>query len=468
LRYENQNNISSDFNFAPRLTFAWSPMFGGQKKQPPATDNKDSAQAKPATPPKPAPPKQPKTVVRGGIGIFYNRISEDLILQTLRFNGVNQKQYVVTDPSVLDLFPAVPAINLLDAFAQPQTRRFLSADLAPNYSLRGSLGVEHQVSKHFRFEVNYSYGRTLRSLRSVNINAPLAGTFNPAVPTSGVRPLGQSAGNILEYESNGRSRYDNISFNTSGTFKKISFWATYVWSKTRSTDSGTSGSSFDPYDFSHEWGRANFDIRHRFYSSASYQTKSGWSVNTFIVANSPPPFNITTGHDANGDTFFTERPAFATDVNKPGVIFTPFGALDPNPTPGKRIIPRNFGVGPGFLSVNFGLSRTIKFGRPIPPKTPPPAAAGNVVTTATPAAAAPAGSGKPLAKPPVQRPYSLVISIYANNAFNHNNRGNPVGNMASPYFLKSTGTAGTFFFGPGGFAGPGGNRQISLRVRLSF
>ena len=40
--------------------------------------------------------------------------------------------------------------------------------------------------------------------------------------------------------------------------------------------------------------------------------------------------------------------------------------------------------------------------------------------------------------------------------------------LASPYFLKSTGTSGLFFFGPGGGGGTGGNRQITLRVRLSF
>jgi len=61
-------------------------------------------------------------------------------------------------------------------------------------------------------------------------------------------------------------------------------------------------------------------------------------VNTFIIANSGPPFNIITGHDTNGDTFFTERPAFATDLNKPGVIVTPLGAFDPNPSPGQTII----------------------------------------------------------------------------------------------------------------------------------
>lgn len=467
LRYENQNNINSNSNFAPRVGFAWSPMFGGTQKPSATTANKDAAQAKAGVPAKSAAPKQPKTVVRGGIGIFYNRISEDLILTAERFDGLNQKQFVITDPSVLDLFPAVPSITLLDAFAQPQTRRLLSNELAPNYSLRGSVGIEHQFSKDFRFEVNYSCGRTLRALRTVNINAPLGGTFNPAFPTSGVRPLGQSAGNILESQSNGRSRYDNISVNTSGTLKKIGFWATYVWSKTRSLDNGTSGSPFDPYDFSNEWSRANFDIRHRFYANASYQTKSGWSVNTFIVGNSGPPFNITTGKDTNGDTFFSERPALATDLNKSGVIFTPFGVLDPNPTPGQRIIPRNFGEGPGFMSVNFGLSKTIKFGRAIPPKSPPPSATGAVVTM-TSAGAPPTGGDKPPAKPPVQRPYSLLISLYANNAFNRNNRSNLVGNMASPYFLKSTSTSGIFFSGPGGFGGSGGNRQISVRVRLSF
>lgn len=467
LRYENQNNISSDLNFAPRVGFAWSPMFGGKKEQPRV--NADAAQTKPTEPAKPAKPeapKQPKTVVRGGFGIFYNRISEDLILTAERFNGINQRQFVVTDPSVLNLFPLIPPISLLDAFAQPQTRRLLSDELAPNYSLRTSVGVEHQVSRNFRFEVIYSHSRTLRNLRTVNINAPLGGTFNPAVSTSGVRPLGQSAGNILESQSNGRGRFDSVSFNTSGTFKKIGFWATYFWSKTRNLDNGTSGSPHDAYDFRNEWGRANFDIRHRFYANASYQTKSGWAVNSFVIASSGQPVNITIGKDTNGDTFFSERPAFATDLSKPGVVVTPLGALDPNPTFGQQIIPRNFGEGPGYFSVNVGLSKTIKFGRAIPPKAPPNAAAGAVVTTT--GAAPPVSGDKAPAKPPVQRPYSLLISLYANNAFNRNNRSNLVGNMASPFFLRSTSTSGIFFSGPGGFGGSGGNRQLSLRVRLSF
>ncbi len=272
--------------------------------------------------------------------------------------------------------------------------------------------------------------------------------------------MGQSAGNILENQANGRSRFNSLNVGFNGKVAKVDFWTYYSLNHSRSSDNGTSGSPFDPYDFSNEWGRAAYDIRHRFFGGANYQTASGFSVNTFLIANSGAPFNIITGHDTNGDTFFSERPAFATDLNKPGVIVTSLGAFDPNPVVGQRIIPRNFGRGPSFFSVNVGLGKTIKFGRAIPAKAPPAGANGNIVTTA--------GSQKPPAKPQVQRPYSLSFSIYASNALNHTNRGAPIGNMASPYFLKSNGNSAIFFFGPGGSGGSGGNRQVSVRVRLSF
>lgn len=461
LRYENQTNISSNSNFAPRIGFAWSPSFGSKKVTPPATDSKNPAAAKSATPPKPAMPSQPKTVIRGGIGIFYNRISEGTILNARRFNGLNQKQFVVSDPAVLDLFPSIPGIAQLDAFAQPQTRRLLAADLAPNTSLRASINVEHQLPYKLRLNLGYSHGRTYHAGRTLNINAPLAGTYDPTAPSSGVRPLGNAAGNILESRSNGRQIYNSLNVGLSGTVQKISFWSGYSLNKTKASDSGTSGSSFDPYDFSQEWGRSSFDIRHWFNAGASYQTRSGFGVNMFMIYNSGAPFNITTGKDTNGDTFFTERPALATDLTKPGVIVTPLGAFDPNPVAGQRIIPKYSGQGPSFFSVNIGISKTFKFGPAIQSKTPPPAVNAGVVTAT--------GSQKPPPKPQIQRPYSLSFSIYASNALNHPSRGNLTGNMASPYFLRSNGSTGIFFSGPGGFGGgSGGNRQITLRARLSF
>ena len=66
----------------------------------------------------------------------------------------------------------------------------------------------------------------------------------------------------------------------------------------------------------------------------------------------------------------------------------------------------------------------------------------------------------------MQRPYSLTFSVSVNNLFNRNNQGSPVGNMASPYFLKSASASNNFFFGQG--SGSGGNRTITLRLRLGF
>ena len=108
LRYENQSNIDSRYNFAPRIAFAWSPVFGSKKTAAaPATKTTTPAAATGATPAPaaPAPPGPPKLVFRGGVGIFYNRISEDVTLQATRFDGTNQQQFLVTTPTVLDLFP---------------------------------------------------------------------------------------------------------------------------------------------------------------------------------------------------------------------------------------------------------------------------------------------------------------------------------------------------------------------------
>ena len=464
LRYENQTNIDSNTNFAPRLGFAWSPVFGGKKMQPAntPTDTKTappapggSAQTANANPPK-APAGPPKTVIRGGVGFFYNRVSEDLTLQSLRFNGITQQQFLVTDTDVLNLFPLVPPVALLDAFAQPQTRRVLSDELDPSRSFRAILAVERQLTKTVKLTATYSHSHNINTQRSVNINAPLGLTFIPGQPTSGDRPLGASAGNIMQYQSTGRSIGNSLNLNLNGNVKKINFWGGYSLSKARSTDGGTSGSPFDAYDFTNEWARSNFSALNFLYAGGYYQGPHGISLNLFMVGTSGQPFNITTGRDTNGDTAFSERPAFANDLTKPGVVVTPLGAFDPNPTPDQQIIPRNFGRGPGFFSVNLSFEKVFKFGQAIEPKTPP---APPKTTDAT----APV---KPQPKPPVQRPYTLGFSVYASNLFNRTNKAAPVGNMASPYFLKSQSGSNMFVFGPGG--GSGGNRLVNVRVRFNF
>ena len=379
-----------------------------------------------------------------------------MTLQATRFDGITQQQFVVTDPTVLNLYPLVPPVSILEAFEVPQTRRVMSDELNPSRSFRAMFSAERQLTKTIKLSATYSYAHTVDTLRSVNINAPIGGTFIPGIPTSGVRPLGSSAGNVLQYQSTGRTVGNSLNINLNGNMKKVNFWGGYSLSKQRNTDGGTSGSPHDAYDFTHEWARSNFSALSFIYMGGYYQGPHGINLNLFSIGSSGQPFNITTGRDTNGDTAFTERPAFATDLTKAGVVVTPLGAFDPNPAPGQEIIPRNFGRGPAFLSVNLGVEKVFKFGTAIEPKAPP------TQPKVTDAAASP----KPQPKPPVQRPYTLGFSVYTSNLFNRTNKGVPVGNMASPYFLKSASGSNMFIFGPGG--GSGGNRLITLRVRFSF
>jgi hypothetical protein len=167
------------------------------------------------------------------------------------------------------------------------------------------------------------------------------------------------------------------------------------------------------------------------------------------MAFSGSPFNITIGRDINGDTLFTERPAFATDLTKPGVVVTRFGAFDPNPVAGQGIIPRNFETGPSFFTTNLRISKTWGFG--------------GERALAGAGAGGQTGGGDDSGGT-TQR-YNLTFSVNIQNLLNNVNLAAPVGNLSSPLFGQSTSTAGRFGFGG---AQAAGNRTIEALVRFSF
>jgi hypothetical protein len=184
------------------------------------------------------------------------------------------------------------------------------------------------------------------------------------------------------------------------------------------------------------------------------------TFNPFVIYSTGRPFNIITGRDANGDGLFTERPAFATAQTDPANLRqTSFGDFDLAPAPGQELIPRNYGMGPGFFSVNMGISRSFSFGDvPGPAKAAaPPAAAGG-------AQPAPAGANKQGSGPAPEKRYTVTFSVNIQNLLNHTNLTNPIGNLSSPLFGQSISTAG-------GFGGPGsnaGNRRMQVQVRFGF
>lgn len=398
LRYEAQSNIDDKVDLAPRLSFAWAPGAG-------------------------APGKPPKTVIRGGAGIFYSRFGDNLTLDALRYNGANQRQFIVTNP---DFYPHVPTAFELASAALPPTVRRIAPDLKTPYVLGTSLSAERQLPHDTTISLAYIFKGARQLLRSRNINAPLPGTFNAAVPGSGVRPLG-NVGNIFVFESGGIYNDHTLVFSFNSRLnKRTSAFMRLGWSKENSDTEGPYSFSADPYDFSSEYSKAANDRRVFFTGGGNYNGPWGLSFSPFVMAFSPNRFNIITGVDSNGDGVLTERPAFANDLSKPGVVRTPFGDFDPNPGPGQRIIPRNYGEGAKLVQVNLRVSKNFNFG--------------NV--------------GGTNGRPPEKR-FHLSTYAQVQNLLNTTNRGSIVGNLGSPRFGQS--------FGITNFP-----RRIEMGVRLGF
>src|SRR5689334_17140492 len=473
LRYENQDNIDSNFDFAPRIGFAWQP--GGP---------------------------QSKTVVRGGYGIFYDRVSENLTMTALRLNGINQQQFTVLNP---DFFPTIPTVDQLLAFSVPGTVYQLQKGIEAPYTMQSVMSVERQLPHNFTVATSYINVRTLHVLRTVPLNAPLPGTFIPNVPNSGIHPLNcadfiptdvnpSPTCNIFEYESSGRYNQNQfiVNFN-SRLHRNASLNAYYVLGFAKSDTDGAGSFPANPYDFSTEYGRASGDIRHRFVMSGTFRVPWGISLNPLIFIQSGRPFNITLGRDINGDTLNTERPALApagASCSDPLIRCTPFGNFKLTFGPGDVMIPRNFAEGPGSTTVNLRVSKTWSFGsegrggnannqqNQQDQQQRQRGIMGGGMAGRGPGGAGgggPRGGGGGFGGPGGggfggaggTGRYNLTFSLNFQNLLNHANLGTPVGNLGSSLFGQSTSTAG-FFGGFGGGGNPAYNRRIDAQIRFTF
>ena len=214
----------------------------------------------------------------------------------------------------------------------------------------------------------------------------------------------------------------------------------------------------DNYDLTGEYSRVSFIPSGNFFVGGTMiLPKLKVNLNPFIVFSTGRPFNIVTGRDTNGDGLFTERPSFATaQTALADLRQTPFGDFDLAPAPGQELIPRNYGMGPSFFSVNLGISRAFAFGN-VPASAAAPA----------PAAAAPSGANRPASGPAPEKRYTVTFSVNIQNLLNNTNLSQPIGNLSSPQFGESISTAGSFGFGPSGSAAAG-NRRIQIQVRFGF
>jgi hypothetical protein len=413
LRYETQTNLGDHRDFAPRIGLAWAP--GGGKNP------------------------RPKTVLRAGFGIFYERFALQNTLAARRANGIIQQQYVVTDP---DFFPTVPPLAALGGTLATQTIQQISHNLRAPYIMQSATGIEQQLPYNTTLAITYANSHGLHVYRSQYI-----GATNPVY-------LMESAGLYNQHQliANVNSRVN----------QKISVFGYYMYNRALSNTDGLGTFPANPRNFAGEYGPASTDIRNRVALGGSFAFPWNVRLSPLFIADSGPPFDITVGRDIYGDTLLNGRPAIAADPSKPGLVSTVYGLLDPTPTAGERILPRNYGRGPGSMNLNFRIGKTFAFG-PVKEGASTQVSGGDRRLSG---GAFNMGGARGAVSATTNRRFNLTINMSVRNALNHTNPGPIVGNITSPLFGRANQPAGQR--NGEGFSEAANNRRLELQTRFTF
>ncbi|HEY3741347.1 MAG TPA: TonB-dependent receptor [Bryobacteraceae bacterium] len=324
LRYDLQflKSIQTDTNnVSPRGGFAWTPF------------------------------RSRKTVIRGGYGLFYDRVPLRALANALLSanNTIDPSRLSQISISLSPTQAGAPAFpSILNALTLPPGVLFNLSTMDPHmqnaYSEQGSVEIEHQLNSTSTISAGYQHVRGLHLIISVNQNVPscpASGTNNGCRPNS-------LFGNDSQYSSLADSHYDalHISF-----VQRPSRWSNYRISYTYSKALDNVGEFFfsapiNNFNIWQDYGRSDDDQRHRIVFDGSIHTplnkgitaweklSHGFSLNALFQYYSPLPFNITTGATTIQGT--TARPT----IN--GVY-----------------INRNAGDGFDFLTLGARVSRTF-------------------------------------------------------------------------------------------------------------
>jgi hypothetical protein len=378
LRQEVQTNMDDGFNLAPRAAVTWTVA---------------------------------KANIRAGYGIFYDWFESSVYEQTVRLDGLQQIEEVIVNPTY-------PDPGLAGGSSLPPSRIQVADDLTQPTIQQASIGFDRQLTPIIGLRADYMWTRGTNTLRSVNVNAPLA---------DGTRP-DPSAGNVSEIRSDGRRATDRITAGVNFRVPNARFFGTvmYNWSNTRNFADSPLSLPADSNNPDADWGPAAQDVRHRMFILANAPLLYGIRAGLNVQASSALPYNITTGTDDNGDTVFNDRPE---DVS------------------------RNSARGAAQWNVGLRLNRQFNLGGlgggengPMPIGGPPQAAAQRGPGGGGPGGpgGGPGGEGggpQLMMMQASNARYRLDLHVQVFNLLNTTNLNAFVGNLLSPYYGTATSAA---------------------------
>ncbi|PWT93756.1 MAG: TonB-dependent receptor [Blastocatellia bacterium] len=257
-----------------------------------------------------APFNDDKTSIRGGFGMFYDKVEGNLI-----FSQVNVPPFL-NSPQFENGNLANPSGGTPSALAPFGTINAIDPNLDIAYSMNFSLGVQRELPKGFFAEATYvgNLGRHL--IRQPDLNAApfdklAANAALPSAQRVSVNALRPYKGfTQIRYRlSDANSNYNGLQLYAAKRKGNLELTASYTWSKAL-TDTSGNGDTLDvgedPFNRHYNYGVATFDRRHIFVTTYDYHLPffknergvtgallSGWEVSGITRYQSGPYFTPT-------------------------------------------------------------------------------------------------------------------------------------------------------------------------------
>ena len=307
--------------FQPRVGFAWDPRGTG------------------------------RTVIRGGYGIFYDQLFQNLtifgmaqsgaeIYQTvLNLQNTRNAQGVVTGqiPNFrfgVDPLPGLPANFSLSELGTGSFGRITDPDVSEPYVQKFSLGFETQLGTGMTLSSDYVHTLGLHEPRVQVINPQIQQFCNPAYPGAAPNPTlcprgvntrvfdraflnaGLPANRLEQINMIGttnRSLYDGWTTTLRARKRRAIYSASYVLASARSwggqpvasyTGNGIATTPENQFR-ENEFGPVRFDERHRIVMSGVFDLPGGFQLAPIVQLASARPYSPTTGVDIDGDGLAT-------------------------------------------------------------------------------------------------------------------------------------------------------------------
>jgi Carboxypeptidase regulatory-like domain len=304
----------------------------------------------------------------GGWGMYFNAQPFDELMDNSNnsnsilagpvFNPIGSSAiFTITPPAPVPFGPGIQIFG--PAAPQPPFDVFaVSTHFSDPRYQNFHLALEQRLSAQQSVRIGY-YGTRGTDLPVViDINQPTPGSSDP-VSEQARRPFAAAFPQfrvINRLSDIAHSNYNSLQVSAQRSAANVTFRASYTFSKSLDDASGAGGFYRGPAEDSRnlrrDYGRSDFDIRHRVTITYAWRIPaptslpgllhalaSNWQLNGITTLQSGGPLNVTLPFDNSGTGEFRDRPNL---VGNPHVAFNPLGPYL-NPAAFAQPLPGTYG-----------------------------------------------------------------------------------------------------------------------------